>query len=488
MTKNSVVKKSVQSTTEKRSVKSNIKSPVKKPVVKEEIDPALKKRMNRRFKPVIPPLAELQALKARLEIEHPDRNYRISKVGVQRLYLRPKNDKWETVCDCGIMKSRCSKCCPQERKCKHGRIESDCHACGHGAVPCEHKANKRFCAECDGSGLCQAHKKNKYLCQPCGSKSYCPCGTLKWLCVPCGGSQICPCGKLKRFCVDCGGKDICEHQIRVHGCRECSNGSLFCEPHGRRKRRCLECGGEDFCRHKILKQNCLECDGSAFCKPHGKFKSICVDCGGSAICGHGRARYVCRECEGNGICKHDKFRWLCIECGGNSLCVVDGCTKRHQKDGFCTTCHPDFIPSMHGASKIGCLCIDLTERELQIDLQHKHYCTISEKVVGSEFRPPEAPKFPVDGYEEDSKTMFEFLGDVYHGHPALSANDPNAKNYHGKVYVELFAKAQAKFVMMVSHGYTVYYIWEREFIHHMKHCGDDSLFAKWRKFDGSLKY
>lgn len=439
-------------------------------------------RITPKFLSVVPPMAELVELKKRLEIEQPDRCFRITYCGVQRQH----GNRWHTVCSHGIMKARCKRCCPQERLCIHEKIRSDCPKCG--VTGCTHKANKSYCRECNGSGLCGPHKKPKHLCLPCGGVSRCPCGNIKWLCLKCEGSQMCLEHKiLKRYCKPCGGQSICEHNIRVYGCRECGS-NLFCQ-HGRLERRCLECDGADLCPHTPgkLKYNCRDCGGSAFCKAHNKYKTQCVECGGSSLCPHGRARYVCRDCKGAGICEHDRIRWYCVQCGGKSLCSTKGCNKRRQKDGFCTTCHPDFVPSMQGSSKIACLCIDLTERELQISLQHVHYCKMSKTVVGSEFRPPEVPKFPVDGYEENSKTVYEFLGDEFHGHPSLYS-DPTAKNHKGKPYGKLFANTQKKFTELASHGYTVYYIWECDFVHHVKHCALQSLWSKWRKFDGSLKF
>ena len=65
----------------------------------------------------------------------------------------------------------------------------------------------------------------------------------------------------------------------------------------------------------------------------------------------------------------------------------------------------------------------------------------------------------VDGYNPITNTIYEFLGDYWHGNPLkYKSNDihPESKITFG----ELYNKTMKKFQILKENGYSVKYIWE----------------------------
>lgn len=76
-------------------------------------------------------------------------------------------------------------------------------------------------------------------------------------------------------------------------------------------------------------------------------------------------------------------------------------------------------------------------------------------------RLPEWRRKPVDGFDPESNTVFEFLGDYWHGNPdKYKSGDMHPKK---KVtYSELLHKTMENLNKLKSLGYTVKYIWEKD--------------------------
>ncbi len=71
-------------------------------------------------------------------------------------------------------------------------------------------------------------------------------------------------------------------------------------------------------------------------------------------------------------------------------------------------------------------------------------------------------RFNVDGYDSTTKTVYEFLGDYWHGNPNIY--DPNSLNKRcKKTFRELYDKTIDKFTHLKNSGYNVMYIWESDF-------------------------
>lgn len=67
----------------------------------------------------------------------------------------------------------------------------------------------------------------------------------------------------------------------------------------------------------------------------------------------------------------------------------------------------------------------------------------------------------VDGYDPETKTIYEFLGNYWHGNPKLF--NPNELNKRSKkTYGELYNNTFKKFDILKQMGYNIKYIWEQD--------------------------
>jgi hypothetical protein len=70
--------------------------------------------------------------------------------------------------------------------------------------------------------------------------------------------------------------------------------------------------------------------------------------------------------------------------------------------------------------------------------------------------------YTVDGYDPLTNTVYEFLGDFWHGNPTRfipeNVNPKNKKSY-GQLHKETFER----FAILEAEGYRVVYIWEKDF-------------------------
>ena len=78
--------------------------------------------------------------------------------------------------------------------------------------------------------------------------------------------------------------------------------------------------------------------------------------------------------------------------------------------------------------------------------------------------------FKVDGYDPITNTIYEFLGDYWHGNPEIY----DAAIIHPKIkisYGELYTKSIKKFDKLKSIGYNIKYIWENDWKRFRKNGG-----------------
>ncbi len=70
--------------------------------------------------------------------------------------------------------------------------------------------------------------------------------------------------------------------------------------------------------------------------------------------------------------------------------------------------------------------------------------------------------FRVDGFDPETNTVYEFLGDYWHGNPEVfeagKINPTNKKSF-GKLYQETMERID----LLKENGYKVIYIWESDF-------------------------
>lgn len=71
--------------------------------------------------------------------------------------------------------------------------------------------------------------------------------------------------------------------------------------------------------------------------------------------------------------------------------------------------------------------------------------------------------FKVDGYNPATNTIYEFLGDYWHGNLTIyDSNDINKSNK--QTYGELYKKTFERFDLLKQKGYNIVYIWESDFL------------------------
>ena len=73
--------------------------------------------------------------------------------------------------------------------------------------------------------------------------------------------------------------------------------------------------------------------------------------------------------------------------------------------------------------------------------------------------------YVVDGFDPDTNTVYEFLGDFFHGNP--NRYDSESINILvGKKFGDLYNKTKLREEYLSNLGYNYVYIWESDFIHH----------------------
>lgn len=84
----------------------------------------------------------------------------------------------------------------------------------------------------------------------------------------------------------------------------------------------------------------------------------------------------------------------------------------------------------------------------------------------------------VDGYKVETNSVYEFLGDYWHGNPIkYKCNDINKNNKF--TFKELFEQTQERFLILSKLGYSIYYLWENDL---------DNKLTELREFKGSLEW
>jgi len=68
----------------------------------------------------------------------------------------------------------------------------------------------------------------------------------------------------------------------------------------------------------------------------------------------------------------------------------------------------------------------------------------------------------VDGYDPDTKTIYEFNGDFWHGNPDIF-NSYDYNNVSKKQFGELYENTLKRERELIKKGYNVISIWENDF-------------------------
>jgi len=70
--------------------------------------------------------------------------------------------------------------------------------------------------------------------------------------------------------------------------------------------------------------------------------------------------------------------------------------------------------------------------------------------------------FRVDGFNPETKTVYEFLGNYWHGNPSMFGSDELNKTV-GKTFGQLYQGTMERINCLEEAGYKVFYIWEKDF-------------------------
>jgi len=138
-------------------------------------------------------------------------------------------------------------------------------------------------------------------------------------------------------------------------------------------------------------------------------------------------------------------------------CEVCWCQVK-SKSKYCKNHDPEYLSSSK-ISKTACQFLDELEKELNCSILHYH---VSKEglISGSEYKIP-GTDYSTDGYIPETKTVYEFLGDYWHGNP-LTQNPANY-NKRKQTHAESFNQTFRRLKQIADRGYTVYYIWEQTY-------------------------
>jgi hypothetical protein len=71
-------------------------------------------------------------------------------------------------------------------------------------------------------------------------------------------------------------------------------------------------------------------------------------------------------------------------------------------------------------------------------------------------------KYVVDGFDKKTNTIFEYLGDYWHGNPATYGGSTKIRNRGGQTAREAYEYTFKRFSYIKSLGYNIKYIWESD--------------------------
>lgn len=165
----------------------------------------------------------------------------------------------------------------------------------------------------------------------------------------------------------------------------------------------------------------------------------------------------CPKCYGNEKYTMNDFIKKSINVHGN---IYDYSKSKYIGNNIpiCIICkkHGEFwqVPSSHwyGFGCAKCACYRISKPELKF---------LDYIKINNTNRQVKILRKKVDGYDPQTNTIYEFLGDYWHGNPVkFNLNDvhPRIKKTFGQLYKETIDKFQK----LKSNGYSIKYIWESD--------------------------
>ena len=202
-------------------------------------------------------------------------------------------------------------------------------------------------------------------------------------------------------------------------------------------------------------------DIDVMCKEHGIFTTKVKN----------HVKYGCRLC-GDGSLTKEKFIEMAMGIHGDvyDYSKVEHGFKRKQNTIICKI-HGEYRQTVechlrgHGCRKCGWnKTSTISNKEKQwldinnIDIKFRQYDVIN-------------GKYRVDGFDPETKTVYEFYGDYWHGNPRRFHKDKINYQAQNKTFGELYEKTLQREAEIKAAGYKVISIWESDY-DKLIHCPD----------------
>jgi hypothetical protein len=186
------------------------------------------------------------------------------------------------------------------------------------------------------------------------------------------------------------------------------------------------------------------------CPQHGEFKQ--------SFTSHIYNKSGCRQCAGNNIVSTTiKFIKKANIIHNNKYDYSNtNYIRNSNKVTIICKIHGNFeqIPSNHLKGKG---CIKCTKHISKPETEFLNHLNISIR----NYHLPEWKHKAVDGYDDNTKTIYEFLGDYWHGNPVKY----NTYRFNPKkkiTFGQLYEKTMNSLLKIKSFGYNVKYTWEND--------------------------
>ncbi len=235
--------------------------------------------------------------------------------------------------------------------------------------------------------------------------------------------------------------------LQKHGCKKCYNENRV-KPNDKFVNECIKKHGNryDYSKTKYIHSNKKI---EIICKTHGSFFQTPYS--------HS-TKTGCPKCYSD---KHkltqEDFIKKCIETHGDKYDYTNT-FYIHSKKKVKIICkiHGEFVQYPFGhMNGQGC-------KKCTSNISNKEIDFLNHLNIKNENRQIRILNFLVDGYDPSTKTVYEFLGDFWHGNPKTH-NHSTINNVTKKTYGELYDFTfNYKFKKLKENGYNVCYMWESD--------------------------
>jgi hypothetical protein len=189
---------------------------------------------------------------------------------------------------------------------------------------------------------------------------------------------------------------------------------------------------------------------SIICPKHGVFIQRANE--------HLTQNHGCPKCVGKNKTK-DEFVLMCNKIH-NDKYDYSKTEYKTCKDKITIICpnHGEFLqtPDKHLCAKEGCpKCLGIISKQ---EMEFLDYVNIPNTIHNRQVK---ILRKKVDGVDLTTNTIYEFLGDYWHGNPSLFMPHDINKRCH-KTYGKLYDETVVRFQNLHALGYNIKYIWEKD--------------------------